>query len=388
MNLIVFRYVFFHVLGLLLIIYYGKKYQDEEQPLWRLSLVPICFYAIEKGLRWGRECDWWAYRDGYLDICKGEITNWEPLFYYVCKIFSVLGFDYPFVILLFTLLFICSVYCLLYYHKYVFALALPIFIIWLSPLAINSIRWIVAMSFAFIGIFNLLKSNIYISLLFLSFALFSHLFCGLLFIPVYMLFFYNRIILQAKYVIIISIGLVLLSDFSIVKEFTYLLDLFADSDRYGGYVHNADMWFTVDSNEQFQRKSSLLYLFVMIPFYIVLWQSEKISEECEKFHFLYNVMVINILLRSISGGSEIIQRMATLYDFAFLILCSYVLYWAWIYRESLLNKIVVVIMCSTFIYKTYIYIKPYKSDGLMQYYWDNNRIDATKAYNLYEKEKE
>ena len=99
-------------------------------------------------------------------------------------------------------------------------------------------------------------------------------------------------------------------------------------------------------------------------------------------------MVINILLRSISGGSEIIQRMATLYDFAFLILCSYVLYWAWIYRESLLNKIVVVIMCSTFIYKTYIYIKPYKSDGLMQYYWDNNRIDATKANNLYEKEKE
>ena len=128
----------------------------------------------------------------------------------------------------------------------------------------------------------------------------------------------------------------------------------------------------------------VLYLLLMSPFYVVIYYLRKIKNKVPHYYFIYNILLLNILLRSISSGSEIVQRIATIYDFAFLLASTFVLY----YRNNLRRSILLVVLIAIFAFKTFVFIKPYKSDLLMMYVWDSNKLnDIGKALILFNNEK-
>lgn len=116
----------------------------------------------------------------------------------------------------------------------------------------------------------------------------------------------------------------------------------------------------------------------------VIYYLRKIKNKVPHYYFIYNILSLNILLRSISSGSEIVQRIATIYDFAFLLASTFVLY----YRNDLRRSILLVVLIAIFAFKTFVFIKPYKSDLLMMYVWDSNKLDDMgKALILFNNEK-
>ena len=122
----------------------------------------------------------------------------------------------------------------------------------------------------------------------------------------------------------------------------------------------------------------------MSPFYVVIYYLRKIKNKVPHYYFIYNILSLNILLRSISSGSEIVQRIATIYDFAFLLASTFVLY----YRNDLRRSVLLVVLIAIFAFKTFVFIKPYKSDLLMMYVWDSNKLDDMgKALILFNNEK-
>lgn len=385
MSYIAFRYIALHIFVLLIIFVYSRKLTIVKKDFWKVAFIPIFIFVLEEGLRWGRDGDWWGYRDTYNLIAAGYDVNNEFLFKFFWKILANLGFGYPVAIFFASFLFIFSLFYLLRDSKKTIYLSLPIFVIWLGPLSIQLIRWFMGLSVCFVGLKFLFDKSYRNAYLCLLCSFFIHTFVGVLFTPCFIIYSFlkTELLLPSK-VICCSIVLVVFANLSFMENFFSFFSIFADSSRYGGYVDNATEWFATSGSADYHRKSTISYLMVMVPFYIVLYKFKAISNKVPHYYFIYNVFVINILLRSISSGSEIVQRIATIYDFAFLLATTWVLY----NRSYFKNKLLLVVLVATFIFKAFVFVKPYKSDLLMMYVWDANKMeDSGKAYLLFNNEK-
>lgn len=386
MSFIAFRYIFLHIVVLIAILIYSRKLSNRKTSYWKTAIIPILLFALEEGLRWGRDGDWWGYRDTYYLLANGYDVNNELLFKFFWKFLSSIGLDYSFAVFFASALFIYSLFFLLKDSRKVLAFALPLFVIWLSPLAIQLIRWFMGLSVCFIALRFLLDGAFKKAYIFLGLSFFIHTFTGVLFVPCFILFhFYStKELLKPQKVILLSIVLVIFANLSFMEHFFSLLSIFGDSSRYGGYVEHADEWFATSGSADYQRKSTFSYLAVMLPFYIILYYFYKIKDAIPYSYLIINILIINIMLRSISSGSEIVQRIATIYDFGFLFASAMVLY-RW---RKFKNQLLLMVVIATFLFKTYVFIKPYKSDLLMMYVWDSNKIDDYgKAYILFNNEK-
>lgn len=382
--MITFRYVAFHLILLLILLISSKKISKNKKDFWKYSLLPIFLFSIEEGLRWGRDGDWWGYRNTFNLLANGYDVNNEFLFKQFWRLLSLVGLDYPFAIYFASLLFIFSIFYLLGEERKYFYISLPLFVVWLSPLAIQLIRWFMGLSFCFISLRLLMNKKYKMSVLCIIVSFFIHTFSCLLFIPCIIVYlFWKKEIISPQKVVLISVILVIFANLSFMENFFSLLSLFSNSSRYSGYVENADVWFATSGTDGYSRKSTLSYLAVMMPFYIALYSYSSIKKHVKYYYFFYNILIVNILLRSISSGSEIVQRIATIYDFSFLFVSSAVLF----YCKKLRYKFLLLIMFATFVYKAYVFIKPYKSDLLMMYVWDSNKLeDFGKAYLLFNQE--
>lgn len=382
--MIAFRYIIFHLILLFVLLSYSKKISKTNKEFWKLSLFPIILFSIEEGLRWGRDGDWWGYRNTFNMLANGYDVNNEFLFKQFWRLLSFVGLDYTFAIYFASLLFIFSVFYLLGGERKYFYISLPLFVIWLSPLAIQLIRWFMGLSFCFIALRLMMEKKNKLAALCIIVSLLIHTFSCVLFIPCVIVYqFWKKEILSPTKVILFSMILVIFANLSFMENFFSLLSVFSNSSRYSGYVENADVWFATSGGDGYNRKSTFSYLAVMMPFYVALYSYSTIKKLDKNYHFFYNVLILNILLRSISSGSEIVQRIATIYDFSFLIVSSVVLF----YHQKLRFKFLLLILLATFVYKAYIFIKPYKSDLLMMYVWDSNKLeDYGKAYLLFNQE--
>lgn len=80
MSYIAFRYIALHIFVLLIIFVYSRKLTIVKKDFWKVAFIPIFIFVLEEGLRWGRDGDWWGYRDTYNLIAAGYDVNNEFLF--------------------------------------------------------------------------------------------------------------------------------------------------------------------------------------------------------------------------------------------------------------------------------------------------------------------
>lgn len=132
MSYIALRYIFLHLAVLVTIIIYARKLSKENARYWKTAIIPILIFALEEGLRWGRDSDWWGYRGTYELLAIGDDASVELLFGAFWKLLNFIGLDYTFAIFFASGLFIFSLIFLLKDTGKVLTIALPLFVIWLS----------------------------------------------------------------------------------------------------------------------------------------------------------------------------------------------------------------------------------------------------------------
>ena len=76
--MITFTYVFLHILLLYVFYKYSLKFKKKQLQYWKIASIPIIFFSLEEGLRWGRFIDWCAYYDTYYNGL--ETSKFEFLF--------------------------------------------------------------------------------------------------------------------------------------------------------------------------------------------------------------------------------------------------------------------------------------------------------------------
>ena len=290
---------------------------------------------------------------------------------------------YPYVIAISSFILIFALCFLAKEFKDSVYIFIPLSIIWLSPLASNLFRWYTAFSFDMIGLVFLLNKKYVLFGVMMILAFMTHTVAAALFLPCLFLYvFCKKNVLRPKLVCLISIGLILLANISILSNFMGVFNLFSGFERFAGYLDNANDWFfSTNVKDGIERKSPIVYVFSMLPFYLILLFGEKVGDKIKRYDFYYNVLSFGVLLRSISSGSELVMRIATFYDFAFLIICAVYLS----AKKGNKMKWITILLMVSIMYKMYIYMKPYKYDILMHYYWDDNNISPSKASLYYMK---
>lgn len=106
--MITFTYVFLHILLLYVFYKYSLKFKKKQLQYWKIASIPIIFFSLEEGLRWGRFIDWCAYYDTYYNGL--ETSKFEFLFKEWWGLFHNLNIPYSIVIMTCSLLFILSLF--------------------------------------------------------------------------------------------------------------------------------------------------------------------------------------------------------------------------------------------------------------------------------------
>lgn len=378
--MIIFQFITLHLVLLLVAYYGGKKatIASSNKSYWKALFLTILFFTVEEGFRWVRDIDWCGYYWTYESLGSGNLFKLEPLIYYVWRLFYLMEVPYPYVIAISSFILIFALCFLAKEFKDSVYIFIPLSIIWLSPLASNLFRWYTAFSFDMIGLVFLLNKKYVLFGVMMILAFMTHTVAAALFLPCLFLYvFCKKNVLGPKLVCLISIGLILLANISILSNFMGVFNLFSGFERFAGYLDNANDWFfSTNVKDGIERKSPIVYVFSMLPFYLILLFGEKVGDKIKRYDFYYNVLSFGVLLRSISSGSELVMRIATFYDFAFLIICA--VYLASVVKVQNARWVAILLMVSI-MYKTYVYVKPYKYDALMYYYWNEHKISPSKA---------
>lgn len=380
--MITITYVFLHIVLLAIFYIWGKRIDENPSKYWRLAIIPIVFFTLEEGLRWGRFIDWCAYYELYNNVPH----TWEFLFRNWWKLFNTWGIPYPIVITLCSLIFILSLFILFKPYSGLFRIFFPLMIAFSALSAENFIRWYCALSVIFISLRFFLDKK------WLQFAIITcivplvHFGTVLLFILLILATFLKRPI-PPTLTICISIGLILFFNSSFLLHFTDVVDfMFGHIEKFVSYMDNIEGWITGSGqNSDVERKGTFTYLISMIPFYCIIWSAYKIKRDLgSDYLIIYNLGVIGLLMLSISSGLEILQRYAEVFYPFISLLCAYVIKrLSKSLTVSRLRSNLLIAVCYIFIlWKFFVFIRPLEREEFMCYVW-NYWLSPFSTYNLY-----
>lgn len=375
-------YVLLHIMLLIVFYVYSKRIDRDPARYWKIATVPIVFFALEEGLRWGRFIDWCAYYGLYNDVPH----TWEFLFRNWWSLFNSLGVPYPVVITLCSLIYVVSLFFLFRPYAGLFSIFFPLIIAFSALSAENFIRWYCALSVIFVSFRFLLDKR------WLPFAVFACMVPLVHFgtVPLLILFilivFIKRPI-SPMLTICLSIGCILFFNSSFLLRFTNVVDfMFGHVEKFTQYMNNVEGWITGSGqNSDMERKSMLVYLISMIPFYCIIWGAHRIRKDLgTEYQIMYNLGALGVLVLSISSGLEILLRYAEIFYPFLSLLCAYVIKRlprskAVSYSTSRL----LASMCYLFIiWKFIVFVRPLGREEFMCYVW-NYWLSPYSTFNLY-----
>lgn len=383
--MITFQYILLHILLFICFFYFSKKtYVSNEKYYWQYCLPCIIFFTIEEGFRWGRHIDWCLYYTYYELAAQGYSTNYEFIYKFLFESFSQIGIPYFIFIAVCSFIWVFSLCSFNKNFKNETSVFLVICLLWFTVLASNTARWFLGLSFALFAYSSLIQRKYKLFVVFILLTFGVHLMVGAITLCTCFIIYNtkDKLIFIPQVVIFISIFLILLFQ---VEYMSILVDflnaIFSKSDRFSHYLQDADVWFLSFSDKaENSRKDVLTYLLLMIPFYIVIYFFYSFiikNYEKRNYSWIYNMICIGVILRSISSGFELLQRIATYYDIFIVLGMSFLISQKKYFKNY---KVCYYILLLFICYKGYVYIKPFESEKLMKYIWNDNLIDYKDAY--------
>lgn len=306
-----------HNLLLACLFIFGKKCEKSAK-YWRPASVIIVVYTLVEGLRWGRGVDYNLYFFRYEDISHGYQTLDEPLYYYFCRLLSIIGLPYQGYILLTSGLLIFSVIFFMKDHRKVIKYALPIFFIVTETYTENLVRWYLGFSFVLIGMrylqINEFKKSIFFAIVGISF----HYGLFIVVLIFWILKNKEKILLKPVLSIILYLIILLMWDNSYMLILTKIVSNLG-IERFQYYSNDADIWLT-GSNRDEKVWSLVFILRQSAMCFFFLYYGYEIVKKNKDLTFLYNIMTIGCILFPAASRIELWSRINGLfYNFIFVI---------------------------------------------------------------------
>lgn len=381
--MIEFRYILFHLLLAIILIYYGKQISCKSiNSYWKLSLIPILAFTIEEGLRWGRNIDWCVYYYVYNDYLQGFSSNHEILFQAIWKLYAFLNLPYPIIIASCSCLLIFAIFYFAKTYKSVSYILIPFIVFNCAGTATNLIRWYMGFSFLLIAIRLYQEEKRTLAILLTTCSVCTHI--GLIIaVPIfYVLLTYNKILFKPFAAIVISILLSVLFDPSIMGKFSSIFDFFKGFDRFDTYANDATGWLTGEGqNADSERRSTSALLIANIPLWVYILVGYKI---CQNLNLIkaYNLMLVGIYLKNTASGLELMGRFAYLFEPFICVMASYGIWHLMRQKRTFANTILLFISIIYILRKLYVFCAPMEYEELMHYVWDY-QLSPSSLINLY-----
>lgn len=290
----------------------------DSKKFWKLALVPILFYALIEGSRFGRGVDYLPYKYRFEHLNYSD----EPQKGFYAWMFGLnaIGFNYVMYYITNALLFVS---CTFYFIRKCYA---PIEGKWMYLLAIfammgsqeSMIRQYIAFPILLIGItFMFEKKNWWKGIV--SVLIANSIHSGTMVIVPFLVLSYFFIKKTLNYKITIPILLLayyVIPSGALTNTFTSLLGALnlsslLGSDNLSHYVTDSDRWLgegsVLEAAEQSNLTKTLQFLFESCVLYVSYIALKKRPNQ--KVIYLYNLVIVGFIMCRLFHGFEIFTRM-------------------------------------------------------------------------------
>ncbi len=351
---------------------------------WKSSLLPIILFALEEGLRYGREIDWCIYYSVYENIKNGYNLGHEPIFQLIWKTFALVSTPYPVLITMCSFLLIFSMFFLFKPYQRSLYLIIPIVILYCAYSATNLIRFSMGLSFLFISIRMYLDGKKKLSIIFMLCSVMTHVGLSLLVPLLYGLIHIKRPLMQPKWSIALCIFLMFFFDKSILANLSFVFNLFRGVDRFSLYAMDATSWLTSNGDHDFNDKSVGLKFVTSIPLFFMIRYSYKLCNRNKEMIVLYNFMLAAMFLKYIASGLELMGRfsLALIPFVAFFLAISLddIVHYGKKNTIAIITFLAIVVLIGMKMYN--FCTPPYENPQFLEYVWDEQK-HPSKYYYLY-----
>lgn len=367
----------------LVLYHYGKRMANAISLIkfWQLAVVPIIFFALIEGLRWGHMIDYnvYAVRYGLVDNWFTDVEKSSPAFTVVVYALKCIGIPYSIFLVIQCGLLMFSGMFFLQNYKIYFKWILPCLLVAFSANE-NFIRFFFGLSFAFIGLYFFFKDKIVQSFSFFAIAIFIHF--GLLPLIIFLLF--SRIFNKKLFSPRISCILFIVATFTIsisdlhffISVADFVLKPFANSE-YQLFTYARAMERVVSGEgganmgvKMAQLSNQIKNLIIYVPIIVL---APKWVNKFEWGKYVYNMMIICIIISPIFGQVELLGRFSNALSI-FCALCVAITFSFYV-KKSVINekRIYLLLFLSMFCY-FYGYINaPFvRQEHEMYFIWDSD----------------
>lgn len=312
---------------------------------WNITFILIITYSIVLGCRygWGNDYLWYKYRIEH----PNAYSNEEIGFKLINQTLKQLGLNYAGVYIIYSLVFIVAGFKYIKgykFNKYMLALFLPATII----LETSTIRQSLSISFIFLSLYFLQKKKYYhtICMLLIAFSIHNgNVIIAFIFILSYIITNYvTPLMLPWKFTIPFYIAFTISAElfnqfaFPIIENITSSISL---DNKYQSYIETSDSWFSQEAyNAEYEQSDFTLILTSIFHISIIYLCYICINNKFIKNRnliYIYNNIVIGILLLRLFFHFEILRRIAeSIIQFYFIPL-GYALY-MFFHNKRLISK--------------------------------------------------
>ena len=290
--------------------------EHKNKVFWKIAIVPIVAYAVFLGLRWGRDIDYNIYAERYeaINSIFAEESRSSPLFAYIVIISKALGVSYPvFIILQCAFLMFSALFFLRDYLGY---------LKWILPMLLvafaandNLIRYYLAQSFMFIGLYNYTHEKYKTFIIFSICACLAHFGLTPFVMAIALSKYLNKTYLPRSLSVIIfayALFFVNISEMRfLVVASSYILSLLGEPDlAMMGYLEGMDDIIngtgesgTLIFEHSFTNKIKSLLTFVPLIMY-----GQDVVVKFKYGKYIYNLAVICLIMGAVFGQAEILSR--------------------------------------------------------------------------------
>lgn len=294
---------------------------------WNYLLLPIILYTIIIGCRygWGNDYFWYKFRIENPNAYAEEEIGFKT----INLLFKWIGINYVGVYMIYSLIFIISGLILIKDYKankYMIALFLPATLI----LETFTIRQSLSTSFIFLTLHFLHKKELKYAIITTCISLLIHGGNLIVLIPIITSLlisqYYSQKLLPWKITIPIYILFALAAEVFNKYAFMGINDIISSAsldNRYQSYIDNSSFWFSQEGSESKYEQGTLTLILSMLfhisIIYLCYTYIRKTLNKNNHITYLYNCVVISLLLLRLFFTYEILRRVAeTIFQFYFI----------------------------------------------------------------------
>lgn len=298
---------------------WGISYKNKDNRyFWYYGLLAIVSWMLIEGLRYGRGPDYYHYSDELVGKWDLEFQR-EPLYQLFVDLYRLSGLHYCYAFILYSWLLVTGfVLTVKNLRKYAWCL-MPLFFLINMYQAENMIRQFIAIAFLFFAYSSYLNDKKVSMVIYLCIIPLIHL-SGLLAVGVFLaVCFFN----PGKYLKSAILLLGIYVTISVVWNIAGLYDLTgtlsdagaqADDSYYSTYLEDADRWFTEEGAKNIVGWGGEGSWMRDIAQYalsgVLIWFGFFIYKDDERLGIPYWFTYISIIIATIGGEIEIIDRFA------------------------------------------------------------------------------